>query len=99
MVCGSVLVDFSEPINESTMPRLTLTFFVLTMDKTGHLVWPTNFEAPTQAALRKQARVLLQRMMDDPHNPVDATMAPALTGAGSSELWQGAPARQLVPVE
>jgi hypothetical protein len=56
MVCGNVLIDFSEPIDLSSMPRLTLTFFVLTMDKTGHIVWPTNFEPPTQAQLRRQAR-------------------------------------------
>ena len=72
-------------------PTLTLTFFVLTMDKTGHIVWPTNFEARTRAALRMQARALLQRMIDDPLNPVDSTMAPALTAEGTSAVWKGAP--------
>ena len=99
MVCGNVLVEFCESIDRSRMPRLKLTYYVLTMNKDGHIVWPTLFDAQTQAQLRRQARVLLQRMINDPLNPVDTTMAPALTGAGSSELWQGAPARQLVPVE
>ena len=72
------------------MPTLTLTFFVLSMDKSGHIIWPTNFSARSQAALRMQARALLQKMMDDPLNPVDSTMAPALTGLGTSAVWQGA---------
>ena len=55
---------------QERMPTMTLTFFVLSMDKTGHIIWPTNFEAKTRAALRLQARALLQKMMDDPLNPV-----------------------------
>jgi hypothetical protein len=42
--------------------------------------------------------VLLKKMIDDPLNPVDATMEPALTGTGTSEVWKGAAKRQLVPV-
>ena len=80
------------------MPTATLTFFVLSMDKTGHIIWPTLFDAKTQAALRMQARALLQKMMDDPANPVDSTMAPALTGRGTCALWVGAPQRKLVEV-
>ena len=80
------------------MPTATLTFKVLSLDKNGHIIWPTTFEAKTQAALRMQARALLQKMINDPNNPVDATMAPALTGTGTSSLWAGAPRRQLVEV-
>ena len=81
------------------MPRLRMTFFVLTMDKTGHITWPTSFDDRTQAALRKQARALLQQMIDDPLSPVDSTMAPALEGTGTSSIFQGAPRRQLVTVQ
>jgi hypothetical protein len=98
MVCGNVMVHLTEATDESKMPSLTLTLFVLTMDKNGHITWPTNFTPATQAALRKQARTLLQKMIDDPLNPVDATMAPALEGMGTSSLWKGAPRRQLVQV-
>lgn len=99
MVCGNVLVDYSESIDQSKMGTLKLTFYVLTLDKNGHIVWPTTFEKPTQAYLRNQARTLLRRMMDDPLNPVDESMAPALTGVGSSSVWQAAPKRKLVAVE
>ena len=35
-------------------------------------------------ALRKQARALLKKMIDDPLNPVDESWAPALTGTGGA---------------
>jgi hypothetical protein len=98
MVCGKVIAELKEPKSGEAMPMATFTLFVLSMDKNGHIIWPTNFEAKTQAALRMQARALLQKMIDDPNNPVDATMAPALTGTGTSSLWAGAPRRQLVEV-
>lgn len=70
MICGNVVVELKESAAQERMPTMTLTFFVLSMDKTGHIIWPTNFEAKTRAALRLQARALLQKMMDDPLNPV-----------------------------
>ena len=71
--------------------------FVGTMDKMGHITWPTKFAPAAQAALRMQVRALLRKMIDDPENPCDASMEPAMTGWGSS-LWEGAPQRQLVVV-
>ena len=38
MVCGNVLVSFKERIDESTMPIIIITLFVLTMDKNGHII-------------------------------------------------------------
>ena len=96
MVCGAVSVKFKQPLLDATMPTLALTFKVLSMDSTGHITWPTTFSATTQAALRLQARALLRKMMDDPLNPVDETMAPALTGTGTSSVWQGPPMRRLL---
>ena len=98
MVCGNVLAELKEPKDGEAMPTATFTFKVLSMDKNGHVIWPTTFEAKTQAALRMQARALLQKMIEDPFNPVDETMAPALTGTGSSSLWKGAPVKKLVEV-
>ena len=77
------------------MPKLTLTFFVLTLDKTGHVTWPIAFDSRTKAALRKQARTLMQKMIADPLNPMDNTMLPALTGMGES-LFRPAPKRMMV---
>jgi hypothetical protein len=37
-------------------------------------------------------------MIDDPNNPVDASMAPALTGTGTGALWKGAPKKKVVVV-
>ena len=99
MVCGNASVSFTEPLDEKTMPRLKLTLYVLTLDKHGHISFPTNYEAPTRAALRMQARALLKKMIDDPLNPCDATMAPALTATGTSSVWKAAPKRKLVEVE
>ena len=99
MVCGNVVVELKESVKQERMPTLTLTFLVLSMDKTGHIIWPTNFNPRTRAALRLQARALLQRMIDDPLNPVDSSMAPALTATGTSAVWKGAPQRELVVVQ
>jgi hypothetical protein len=79
------------------MPKLKITFMVLTMDKNGHIVWPTTFDQGTRAQLRVQVRVLLKRLMDDPTSPVDDTMAPALTGIGES-IFKPAPKRQFIEV-
>ena len=54
MVCGNVIVQLKEPKGKDRMPTLTITFFVLSVDKTGHIVWPTEFEPPAKAALRMQ---------------------------------------------
>ena len=99
MICGNPVAKLSERLDGSTMPVAEFKLLVLTMDKAGHITWPTKFELRTQAALRLQARALLKKMIDDPENPVDATMAPALVGMGTSALWQGAPKRKLVVVE
>ena len=98
MVCGNVLIHLKESATQAHMPTLTLVFFVMTMDKSGHIIWPTNFAPAAQAALRLQARTLLKKMIDDPLNPVDATMSPALTEHGTSSVWQGAPNRLQVVV-
>ena len=99
MVCRNVIIHLKQPKDHERMPTASFTFFVLSMDKNGHIIWPTTFDAKTQAYLRNQARALLQKMMDDPNNPVDSTMAPALTGRGTGNLWQGAPQKKLVRVQ
>ena len=99
MVCGNLLLKLKESVTEESMPTITITMFVLTMSKTGHITWPTTFDLLTKAALRVQARALLKKMIDDPLNPVDASMEPALTAKGTSSVWQGAPMRQLVVVQ
>ena len=99
MVCGNVVMSFKERIDEATMSVACLTLYVLTMDNTGHIIWPTNFTPGAKAALRMQARALLRKMIDDPHNPCDSTMLPALTGTGTSSVWEGAPRRQLLIVQ
>jgi len=84
MVAGAVIIEYNVPIKKNKCPTIKITLFILTMDKNGFITWPTVFETGTQAALRKQARVLLQRMMDDPLNPVDETMRFALTQTGGA---------------
>ena len=78
MVCGAVLISYREPKAFRAMGTLELKMFVLSMDHNGHILWPTKFGAKTQAALRRQARVLLQRMMEDPLYPIHPSMRGAL---------------------
>ena len=89
MACGNVLIQFKEPTCQLRQPTLTVLFFVLTMDQTGHVLWPTNFGDKTRAQLRKAARQQLQKMMDSAEHPADATWLPAMTGTGST-IWQPA---------
>ena len=96
MVCGNVTIEFRERKDESSMPHMKLIFYVLTMDKTGHITFPTKYASPAMAALRMQARALLKQMIDDPLNPCDSTMAPALTATGTSSLFEPAMKRKLV---
>ena len=86
MVCGNVVIELRAPKAFKAMPRLTINFFVLSMDAHGHIVWPVDFAARTKAALRKQARTLLKRMLDDDSYPVDPSMSEALTAASDSRL-------------
>ena len=81
MVCGNVTIELKESVTQERMPRRSRSPSSCSRwTKTGpHHVAPTNFEARTRAALRMQERALLQKMIDDPLNPVDSTMAPALT--------------------
>ena len=87
MVCGNVVYEYREPTALRRMPRLLIHMFVLSMDRQGHIVWPVDFEVRTKAALRKQARALLSKMMESPHlYPVDKSWAPALTQGTDSRL-------------
>jgi hypothetical protein len=99
MVCGSVVAKLIESRTNAYMPLATLSFYVLSMDKTGHIIWPQDFDPHSRAQLRNQARSLLKRMIADPANPADESMEPALHGRGTGALWVGAPQRKLVVVQ
>ena len=99
MVCGNVHVEYMESVKEAYMPKGKIVFQVLTMDKAGHIMLPTDFAPATRAALRMQARALLRKMIDDPLSPVDSTMEPALTGVGTDSVFKPAPKRRFVEVE
>ena len=87
MVCGNMIIDFREPRGLQRIPRLTLRLFVLSMDRSGHIVWPVDFEPRTKAALRKQARILLEKMLASPQTyPVDSSWEAALTQGSDSRL-------------
>ena len=84
MVAGNVVIAYKVPKNRLKCPTLKIIFYILTMDANGFITWPTNYDLSTQAQPRKQARVLLKRMIDDPLNPCDETMLPALTQTGGA---------------
>ena len=99
MICGKVRVEYKVSRKDSYMPVLKLIFKVLTMDAKGHITWPTTFTSTEQSAFRMQARALLRKMIDDPENPCDSTMEPAMTGVGSSSVFVPAKKRKLVEAE
>ena len=84
-VCGNVVIEFREPKGLRSMPRLTIKFFVLSMDAQGNIIWPVDFDTRSKAALRKQARALLERMLADPQYPVGKLMRPALTNMSTND--------------
>ena len=82
-VCGNVVIELREPRGFRSMLKLTIKMFMLSMDQHGNIIWPVDFDARSKAALRKQARSLLGRMIDDPNYPVGAAMSAALTNTAT----------------
>lgn len=89
MVCGTLTVAYREPTNYKEMPRMTLSFFVLTMDAAGHIEWPTRFDLNARATLRKLARREVQTMLADHSYPIHHTFQNSLTQSGESYLDLG----------
>ena len=83
-VSGNTTITFKVPHEERVMPTLTMTTKVSTMDKNGHIIWPTTFGNATKAALRKQMRYHLKEMIDNPEYPTLTGMLPSLTTASES---------------
>ena len=94
MACGNVLLNFKEPVDCARAPTLSISFFVMTMDEKGHILWPTVFGQKSRAMLRKRAREHLLRMLEDPAYPVDDSCRAALSAEGNT-VWEPAPRRML----
>ena len=85
-VTGNTTVSMKVPSLQRAMPTLTMKVSVATMDKQGHILWPTTYSAKTAAALRKQMRHHLQEMIDNPEYPTLSHMSPALTCSSEAQL-------------
>ena len=85
MAC-TASVTLVEPKRLETMPHITLRMTVLTMDRHGHITWPTNYDLDARARLRKAVRRQLKLMMDDDRYPVDRSMSSAMTQTSDSYL-------------
>lgn len=96
MVVGNSLIKVKVPKHLGAMPTIEVLLFVATMDHTGHINWPTNFDADARAALRTQFRKHLRAMLDDPMYPVDPAMEAAMTGRGSDLVRVIPPKRKMV---
>ena len=83
-IVGNGLINMKVPKNERTLPTLTMTVKVATMDGDGHIIWPSTFTPKTAAALRKQMRFHLAAMIDDPEYPTLTSMVPSLKNASES---------------
>ncbi|KAL1520429.1 hypothetical protein AB1Y20_022013 [Prymnesium parvum] len=75
-VTGNVCIEMKVPRKQRAMPTLTVKFSVSSMDKTGHINWPTAYAPRTAAALRKQMRSHIDAMMKDPEYPTLEHMTP-----------------------
>ena len=96
MVCGAVIITYREPTHFRAMGTLSIKIFILSMDHTGHIIWPINFAPKAMASLRNQARTLLQRMMADPLYPINEKMKGALDPkVTSASLLQRAPLKPI----
>lgn len=84
-VTGNVTIDFKVPKKLRAMPTLKMTFAVATMDQSGHINWPTQYEARTAAALRKQMMVHIEAMRANAEYP---TIAPVTSTAGGDTVLQ-----------
>ena len=96
MVCGKVSIKVTQPRDWRAMPTVSVRMKTLSMDEAGNIILPCEFEdVGFRAALRKQARVLLQKMIDDPLYPT-GPMAPALT-MGSTTIHTYRPPPPALP--
>ena len=84
MVAGTLSFTYVEPKHQADMGTLVLSFMVLTMDKSGHISWPSNFSDRSRAILRKAVRADLNSMMEDRLYPTHRDMANAITAMGDS---------------
>ena len=97
-VTGNTTVSLKVPALERAMPTLIIKVSVATMDKQGHILWPTTYSAKTAAALRKQMRHHLQEMIHNPEYPTLSHMTPALTCSSEALLQTSqAPALSQAP--
>ena len=86
------------PTKSTRRKQITIEVSVATMDKQGHILWPTTYSAKTAAALRKQMRHHLQEMIHNPEYPTLSHMTPALTCSSEALLQTSqAPALSQAP--
>lgn len=92
MVCGNCVIQLLEPTGFRAIPRLTIRMFVLSMDQTGHIIWPVDFAAKTRAALRKQLRHLVAEMLEQQDMyPISEEFRQGLTNAPGDSILQLVP--------
>lgn len=85
-VTGNVIVQLKVPSQQRLMPSFTVRYAVSSMDKRGHINWPTIYEVRTAAALRKQLRFHLQFMIESDEYPTLEQMIPSLTASSETLL-------------
>lgn len=93
-ITGNLTIHLTEPLKERAMPTLKMLLKVSTMDKNGHIIWGQTFAPRTAAALRKQLRDHLSKMMESVEYPTLTQMTPSLTQESESQLVLREPARR-----
>ena len=87
MIAGTLTVRYREPTREKDMPRIKLSFFVMTMNAYGHIVWPTNFDLHARALLRKLARREVQIICWTTRATQSTRSSPSLCICQESPTW------------
>ena len=104
MVCGNVTIELKESVTQERMPRRSRSPSSCSRwTRRAHIVWPTNFEARTRAALRNHAGA--RAAAEDDRRPAqpgglhDGASVDGGTAEGTSAVWKGAPQRELIVVQ
>ena len=96
MVGGNVTFYATVPNGWKSWPRVTLKFFVLTVDCRGNILWPTKWSEASTKLLKEMARRKVEAFLADDAYPIrpDFNTSP---GQSSSVLTKESAAPALPP--
>ena len=96
LACGQITIDVKQPRNWAAMPDIRVRMKTLSMDRHGHIILPCEFkDAAYKASLRKQAKALLQEMINSTLYPTPPQLTDEISTMWShnrsTSIFQPAP--------